>query len=439
MHKESESGQAIVLLVFAVVGLIGFTALAIDGGMVYSDRRHAQSASDGASLAGGGFIALALDNYHIFARDFHCSLSDVQTIMGQSITVATNRAISNDYINPEIDVSTLCEDNGTIYDEKYIDITTIITREVNTSLIHFVYDGQATNVVESTVRVRPRSPLALGNAIVALNEDPCSGNSNGIIAGGSSGTFIHGGGMWSNGCLKCNGAGPNFEVIVDPPDGISYAGTLLHCGSDELDPDPVQVPEPLPVETWDLEPPDCTGLPNRSMPSGKDVVLNPGIYNEINDNGKDTVILNPGLYCVTGSPKAVKISNGWFFGNGVTLYATNGSVHISGGGDDEGNPSILRAPGADPDPAPAIPGVLIYLAHGNTQDVQLTGNSETEFTGTVYVPDGDITVTGTGELGAPFSTQLIGLNVQVEGDAFIDINFDDNNLYTDPPYVDMLE
>ena len=29
MNKKTESGQAIVLLVFAVVGLIGFTALAI--------------------------------------------------------------------------------------------------------------------------------------------------------------------------------------------------------------------------------------------------------------------------------------------------------------------------------------------------------------------------------------------------------------------------
>jgi uncharacterized membrane protein len=48
----SESGQAIVLLAISIVVLLGFTALAVDGGMIFSDRRHAQNAADAAALAG---------------------------------------------------------------------------------------------------------------------------------------------------------------------------------------------------------------------------------------------------------------------------------------------------------------------------------------------------------------------------------------------------
>jgi len=56
--KASEKGQALILIALAAIGLFAFTALAIDGSRVYSDKRHAQNAADTAALAG----ALALVN-----------------------------------------------------------------------------------------------------------------------------------------------------------------------------------------------------------------------------------------------------------------------------------------------------------------------------------------------------------------------------------------
>src|SRR6476619_7459670 len=49
--KLQERGQALIMVALAVVGLFGFTALAIDGSRVFSDRRHAQNAADTAALA----------------------------------------------------------------------------------------------------------------------------------------------------------------------------------------------------------------------------------------------------------------------------------------------------------------------------------------------------------------------------------------------------
>ncbi len=434
-----ENGQAIILLALGAVVMLGFAALSIDGGMVYANQRHAQNAADSASLAGALGASRAMESNQIYYSNFDCSAITTVTNVAKNDAIA--RASSNDYtidmdISDKNGVETTCvddEDKGA-YIDKYIDIHTVITRNTDTSLIHFVYNGPVVGTVEAITRVRPRTPLAFGNAIVALNEAGCSGNQNGVIAGGSSGTFVHGGGVFSNGCLKCNGSGDLMDV--DPPYGIGYAGTT-NCGSDNLDPDAAQVPSILPQSSVSVETPDCSGLPNRSMPNGKDVTLEPGVYTEINDNGKDTVTLNPGLYCVTGSPKAVKVTSGWFYGDGITIYALNGSVQFSGGGDDEGNPSVLNAPDADPDPSPAIPGLLIYLAEGNTQEVHLTGNSEAEFEGVVYVPEGDITATGTGDLGAPFNTQLIGQNVEIEGNAYIDINFDGGISYNISPKLDM--
>ena len=50
-HKPSERGQALVMIAFAILGLLALTALSIDGGNVYSDRRNAQNAADTAVLA----------------------------------------------------------------------------------------------------------------------------------------------------------------------------------------------------------------------------------------------------------------------------------------------------------------------------------------------------------------------------------------------------
>ena len=141
MNKKSESGQAIVLLALAVIGLVGFTALAIDGGMIYADRRQAQSASDASSLAGGGNIALWLDNKHIDFKQFSCSKQIVNDIMNYGVYKARERAEDNDYIDEEIAVSAVCEDSGPLFDKKYIDINTHITTETETSFMQVIYDS----------------------------------------------------------------------------------------------------------------------------------------------------------------------------------------------------------------------------------------------------------------------------------------------------------
>src|SRR5512143_969605 len=53
MHRNriAQRGQVLIIFVFAIIGLIGMTGLAIDGGNIYSDRRHAQNAADTAALA----------------------------------------------------------------------------------------------------------------------------------------------------------------------------------------------------------------------------------------------------------------------------------------------------------------------------------------------------------------------------------------------------
>lgn len=421
-HSTKEKGQALVLIVLTIIGLLGITALAIDGGMVYADRRFAQNAADTSSLAGAAAVALYLENNEIFSKDWNCSnplIIAAQNASDGAKTAAIGRAADNGFeIERDVPINGVMTHCGQIdkisWVETYIDITTTISITTQTSLAHFVYKGPLTNQVNAVARVQPPRPLAFGNAIVALNEAACSGNKYGVIFSGSATDIINGGGVFSNGCLYGNGN--KFTVTVN--DGsVRYVGesdgTLTH-----ISPAPEQVPLAIPKSAYQIDPPNCTGLTDMgSVSSGG--TISEGIYSKIKlTNGE--LKLNPGLYCVTGKPDALNITGGTLIGSGVTIYVTQGNVSIAG------NANVnLESPTRGSKPAHALEGVLFYLAEGNTSEVNLEGNSTSAYLGTILAPDGDIKITGANNTTPTFNTQLIGKNVEVSGNTYLQINFND--------------
>lgn len=427
--QPSERGQALVLMVLAMVALLGFTALAVDGSMLYSDRRHAQNAADAASLAGGGAAGKYFEINGVFWSNWSCSGSvaaAMQEAEDTAISIAAHNGFTiDDDISDNHGVKVICgEDNSTSWPDRYIEIVTKLTKETSTAFVHFVYDGPAVNTVEAVTRVRPRMPLAMGHAIVALNRSGCSGNSNGVLFGGSSETWINGGGVFSNGCLDGDG-GFILNVSGDGA-GIHYAGEA--SGMTGANMPPVRT-DPLPEDSYLVPEPDCSSLPHRTQ-SGS--VLQPGVYDSLRLNG-GSLTLNPGLYCITGANNAIKINDGTVIAHGVTLFLTNpnSDVTISGG------VHHLSAPERSPDPSPAIPGILIYSKAVGDVGVKLVGNGDSSYLGTIYVPRGDIDVSGGNDTYPTFNTQLIGYNVKVTGNARIDINFNGAQNYAHPPKLEL--
>jgi Flp pilus assembly protein TadG len=76
LRGSARSGQAIVLIAFAMVGLLAFMVLAIDGGRFYQQRRRAQNAADMSALA-------ALYNY--------TKATDPSTVSEHSLLVTINQ------------------------------------------------------------------------------------------------------------------------------------------------------------------------------------------------------------------------------------------------------------------------------------------------------------------------------------------------------------
>ncbi len=425
--------MAFLAIVFVV--LVVIAALAIDGGMLFSDRRHAQNAADASSLAGGSGAAYYMRLHNVNYNAFVCGTSGTTSTAYAAETAAITQSALNDYVidndvsdNHGVDVVCAINDLGS-YEDKHLDIITKITRDTATNFAHLIYDGPWRNEVEAITRIYPPAPLAFGKAIVALNASACSGNSNGVIFSGTSNTTVTGGGVWSNGCLTGNGT--SFTVTVNNG-GVGFAGTSTGALTN-INPSPQHVPSELPDYSTIVQEPNCAGLSNRAVPLVGDATLEPGIYQKIKWTG-GALTFNPGLYCVTDS-QGMEINGGSVSGNGVTIFVQTGGITING----NVSPVDLRAPEELPDPFPAVPGILIYLANGNTNTVSITGNSTSFYLGTVYAPDGDLYFSGTSGTNSIFNTQLIGNNVEVSGGATIDINFNDEENYEKPPYMDLLK
>lgn len=455
-----EKGQALVLITLAMVVLLGFTALAIDGGMVYSDRRHAQNAADASSLAGGSAAALQLENDHITYGTWGCNKGDILDAMDAGEGAAIDRAGDNGFsIDANItDYHGVMTDCGSEpygpWEDKFIDIHTHISTTTPTSFAHFVYGGKLMSRVHSVTRIRPRMAFGFGASILALNDDPnCDGNQNGVVFDGNNEVQVEGGGITSNGCLKGSGSTLDVEVV---------GGDIIHVGEIETQHVDTFSPNPesgngvkLPDFAVAYPKPDCSEVDDFDHPSTEfrnnagGTYLDPefipmGNYSAIKMNG--TVVLEGGgLYCLYGdfdagnndlTIKTMTTESGKKY-MGVTIYMVSGSFIVNGNADTV----ILTAPPDDPDPSPAIPGMLIYLAEGNDGLVKLRGSSNSIFVGTIYAPDGDIDIAGNPDMpagqNATFNTQLVAYNVKIGGNAFVDVNFDEDTSYLMPTNLEL--
>lgn len=446
-RNNSESGQAIIFLVFAMIGLLGMTALAIDGGMAFSDRRDAQNAADAAALAGAGAIAMAIDDID----DFSCPLP--HGIYAAGVNAAIASANENGY-SISTHTSTLnyvtTECSGAIND-RYVKVITHISKQTDTNLIHFVFSGDVVNNVTAEAEVLPRAVFAYGKAIVATNPDACSGNSNGMIFSGDIEVLVDGGGIYSNGCLGGNGSTLEVDVLNG---GIGYGGILDTSHPDVFNPAPVNTASTIPDYALELDPPNCAALANDygNVNINGEQNINPGRYTSIRLNaGTSKAIMAPGLYCLSGSPNAFVATGGEISAaRGVTIYLENGGASIGGN-----VIAIMNAydDAAYPSNPPGIDGVLFYMAPGNASIIDLVGNAESVFSGLIFAPDGDIVLSGDPNLvtcdpdtepdcelpGVTFFTQLVANNVVITGNTNVNIDFQRDDAVTVPNVMELFK
>jgi hypothetical protein len=452
-----ESGQVLVLIVLAIVGLFGFAALALDGGMLLLERRRAQNAADASVLA--------------------AALAKIQGT--NPFTIALQRAASNGYetvegmCNPnwigciegigeqwtvQVSIPPLNGDYGG--NSNYIQVR--ITSEVETAFAHLVFSGPLQTTIEAVSRVRPEGRLAAGNALYAAAEHACPG----IWFTGTGDTEITDGNVFSNSdgngdknCYSGDQDGAGYVNVTGSVEGmcgqqegaceIQVVGAFDQGGSGSVTPGPH---EGVPHDNLRVVPrPDCSGLgANKGavhINAGDVVTLNPGNYESITFSTPNSVVkLTPGMYCIHGE-KGFSGNGGKVIvdgtlppeGHGVMIYLKKGPFDLGGNTDiflfaepNEDNKSLKDASGNE------WKGMLIYVDPDNKSDVKITGTSGSEYTGTIFAPSSDCVIQGTGD-SIGLSSQVICYTVKVAGTAFVDITYVEGEGYVIPAAIDLVQ
>lgn len=385
MNKKalSEKGQALILIALAVVGLFGMTALAVDGGTAFSDRRQAQNAADAAVLA--------------------AALSKVRG--GDWVATGLERAESNGYQNDgqSTTVYVHCPPENGQYagNNEYVEV--IIESTIKTTLSRVLGREQISNRVEAVTRVTSAktAPLYSGAAMVALKPD----GRGAFRSHGTNATVLTGSGIFVNSKDSCA-----FEQVgnsvINTPSGIQIVGGACLHGSvtpaNSITPgaSPVAYPPAnLPTE------PVCT---QAAIQSGD--TLSPGNWSGTFPP-KGVTYLQSGTYCVDGM--FMVNAHDTLIGNEVLIYMHSGNVHW------DGNAQInLTAPRSGP-----YAGLLIYMPMSNDEGLIINGNSDSSFVGTFLAPASDIQINGTaGSEG--YHSQIIGYTIDLIGTADMLVDYD---------------
>ncbi|HZW03819.1 MAG TPA: Tad domain-containing protein [Anaerolineaceae bacterium] len=439
-----EKGQILILFVIGLVGLLGLTALAIDGSMVYSDRRFDQSVADSAALAGAtaaSDIVNGLSN-----QLFSCSDPDVINAMNLAIYAAADRAAANGFSGPNaLALQNLSTQHGVYVtcvdgtNPRHLEVKVQLSSETSTSFVHLVFgSNQIRNTVDSIVRIFPQQPVAAGFAIVGLE-----GTCDAVEYDGNIANIVNDGGVFSNGGITKNGASGHLEAEVfatvkgscgnvdlngdgSVTDGINVAGGFAPIGT------VVTNQPPFKPKFNEI---DCNTVPAASYnPTTK--TYSAGRHAGFTLNNGEVINLAPGLHCLTSGIRAT--ARGELYGYGVTLYFASGSFDGNG----QGKIDLTAPSTAGPDILSGKQGMLIFMDPDNPDgDVDMQGTSEANYHGTVYAPKGNIDFGGDNATGTvpEYKTQFIGWTVKMHGNPAVTVNYDESAFARDPATLDQYE
>ena len=438
-HPTSERGQAIVLLALALVGLLGFTAVALDGGNIYTEQRRAQAAADNAVLS-AAFERMngTTDTTVLAARARASAAINGYDNLGDD-AVAINRPPTQGYY---------------IGNDEYIEV--VITQTLQTALAHFVYQGPVRVTVYAVARGVPQQPPVAGYAIITLKDCKVTGVNNIDSTGGgnSGGVWAIDGGIWVNTtetaggspCALSPGSSANNRGITTTTNSqISSSGGFTYELYTKIAPRPIDVganngnllPDPLAA----VPEPTCTG--NGSGAGSTANPYRPGRYGGSGQPDLGAGYLLPGIYCITGD---VHLSgNSDLYGDGVLLYMIDGELLFTGNGD-----LLLTGPSTDfcLGDAPATTasctyaGLVIFGARNHCGTVvDARGNGYVRLYGTVYAPCGTYKARGGGNYPEEWEVrgQLIVGNVLGNGNGSFIVVYDDNAAFNLERYVQMVQ
>jgi Flp pilus assembly protein TadG len=395
-----KSGNAVLFTGLAMPVLIGAAGYALDLAQMYAWKRELQHSVDQAAMAGAWALAYDEDTTTWQTRA-------LQEYNANQVMMA---AYDQDY-------SSQLGSYGGLTDNSVIVSARVVKR--------LPFSGFLVNR-SMTVFARAQATYAEGGTyqacLMALKED-------------ETGTFTVGGTASINascglGALSCEAGaidiGSNTSVITD---------SIVTCGTATV---PTSLEDKVtdgasgisnPFETLPDPVPDSETSKTLNCPNGQAAnnatYISPGKYAGMDMKCK--VVMNPGIYVIDGGVLDLTDNKSHVTGTGVMFLLRNGAQVKIGGSGGGGYVNLTPMEAADfvgtanEAYKNLYGGMLIYEdTTGQSSPIAHTfnGNSNITIRGTLYLPNGDLTINGTGNAN-PMCFQLWASTLKMNGTASI--------------------
>lgn len=404
----SEKGQAIIIIIFAIVGLIGMSALAIDGTNAYVDSRRAETAASAAALS----AALT----RIEGGDWRAA----------ALATASANGYNNDGETNLVELNTPPLSGPYAGNAEYIEV--IITSRLQTYFANVIGIPFITNVATAVSQSKPAvlGEMFPGYALVSLAPksdcEEISGRRRPAFWIHAEATInLEGGGLFVNSnhpdCAFIS-FGSGSVRVRDNSSRITVVGGADIQKPQLITPFPIQtgapyIPYPPPYQ---LPKVGCgTTMAEVDETTGN---MNPGNWDEDIFPPEDVTFLNGGVYCINGD--FVVEGGQTLIGDNVVLVVENGDIHISN------NAYVnLSAPNGG-----RYQGLLIYMPIDNKGIISLSGTGDSFYRGTILAPAADIRINGLSSFdGGAYHSQIIGYFIEIDGQDNIYIRYKDEQNY----------
>jgi Flp pilus assembly protein TadG len=393
LRPPGPRGQALIFIVFTILALVGITALAVDGGNAYADRRHAQNAADTAALQ----AALGRINGGAW--------------LPRAYQVAASNGYTNDGVRNTVTISSPPTSGTYQGNLEYIQVR--ITSRVRTYFGSVVGMEAITNAVEAVSRSKPSllGPLFEGAAAVSLaSTSDCAANKAFYVHGEAT-LDVSGSG------ILVNSTNPTCALITQGEGSIRLedGGPIRIVGGAQVQ-KPKLVTPYSPLTGWQAMsyPPPVfmpkIGCSIEARVSKTDPhTMSPGNWGG-DFPPKDVDHLNSGVYCLDGD--FVMMGNRTLTGNGVVIYMKKGQLRWTGA-----SVLDLSAPHSGD-----FAGLLVYQPLGNKNPMILNAAEESKVQGTILAPGAPVRIKGN-DSDYGFHGQIIGYTIEADGNSNVVIHY----------------
>lgn len=406
---RSEKGQAIVLIVLALVALVAFAGLAVDGGRVFSERRRAQNAADAAAFAAA---SAALQGNNFSTAAFSLALANGFDNDASTNWVTVSHPPASGVYGPASALP-LAERN------KYYQVT--ITQDVDPVFSQIFYGGVERVTVEAIAMADGITPFSGTNALMSLQSIV---GETGFVIDGNATITIHGGNTWSNNNGIKNGNAGDVNVYTSYDE--STYGNYYYVGSWPAGKRKQMNGNFTPA----LATMGVPSIPQPYCPSGAAPKTETwsGVKYYKRSGGSLPATLSPGVWCITGELNSNTV------GTDVLVVLLDSGIKYTG----NGNLQLTRDSDLIDKNGNQFGGLVIYAPLTNTNTFRFGGNSESLFNGTVFAPGMECDFGGT-PANKSNHTAIICDTIKIHGNPTIDITYIPEQNYRIAPSLDLTQ